>query len=198
MNQILITLPKEIIASRIILRPYQEGDGAMYYNLLMSNKDHLEEEVSEIKKIKKEEDAEVFVRNLMVAWVARKRFVFAIVDKETDNIIGQIWIEPIKWENKIFEIGYFIEAKNEGKGLVTEAVQYSIKFIFEYLDASKVEIHTKLTNERSKAIPMRCNFTKEAQIRNRSMFKNGDITDLLYFGLLRKEYESQSYEFLSQ
>lgn len=189
MKQILLDLPENIVTPRLILRPYQAGDGKEYFNLLQSNRDHLEEEVSEIKKFTKEEDAEIFTRNLMVDWLARKRFVFGILNKKNESLIGQIWIEPIKWENRIFEIGYFISKNYEGKGMVTEAVQHSMKFIFDHLKASKVEIHTKLTNERSKSIPIRLNFTKEAQIRNRSMFNNGDMTDLLYYGLLREEFK---------
>ncbi|MHA2029364.1 MAG: GNAT family N-acetyltransferase [Candidatus Kariarchaeaceae archaeon] len=196
MNQILIDLPSRIISNRIILRPYKEGDGSEYYQLLKSNIDHLEEELSELKKFTNEDDAEVFIRGLMVRWFERKRFVLVIEDKYDHHIIGQIWIEPIKWENRIFGIGYFIDKNNEGKGIVTEAVQHSIKFIFDYLDATKVEIHCKLTNIRSQTVAIRCNFTKEAQIRNRAMFNNGDITDLLYYGLLRDEFESSEFEFL--
>lgn len=198
MNQILLNLPEEILTPRLILRPYKEGDGNEYYQLLNSNRKHLEHAVDELKKFANEEDAEIFTRNLMVDWIGRKRFVLSILDNANENFIGQIWIEPIEWKNRIFEIGYFINKNSEGKGMVTESVQYSIKFMFDYLDATKVEIHTDLTNTKSQAVAERCNFKKEAQIRNRVSLNNGETTDRLYYGLLREEFTSETYEFLSK
>ena len=62
MKQILIPLPDNVETPRLVLRPYKEGDGQEYYDLLESNRDHLEEEVTELKKLKTIDDSEVFCR----------------------------------------------------------------------------------------------------------------------------------------
>ena len=103
-------------------------------------------------------------------------------------MIGQLWIEP-KWDKLIFEIGYFIEEKSQGKGYIAEAVKKIIEFLFKELSANKLEIHTKATNSKSIGVAERCGFTKEAHIRDRGRTNEGAVVDLLYFGLLRDEFK---------
>ena len=117
----------------MILRAYQFGDGEAYFQLLQSNFDHLSEEAGEVHKIKKIADAEKYVRERHVEWLSRKRFVLTMISKDDNKFMGQIWIEPSKWEYLIFEIGYFVEKKSEGKGFVTEAVKSSVEFMFKDL-----------------------------------------------------------------
>jgi RimJ/RimL family protein N-acetyltransferase len=89
----------------------------------------------------------------------------------------------------IFEIGYFIEEVSQGKGYITEAVHRAIEFLFKELEAMKLEIHTKGTNARSIGVAERCGFTKEAHLRERGRTNEGDVVDILIFGLLRSVAE---------
>ncbi len=43
--------------------------------------------------------------------------------KEENLYVGQIWIEPKKWEVPSFEIGYYLDSGHQGKGLATEAAR---------------------------------------------------------------------------
>ena len=154
---------------------------------MQDNYKHLHEELSEVHSLKSIEDAEEYVRYKKVEWISRKRMVPKIVEKGTDKMIGQLWVEP-KWERMIFEIGYFIEEQSEGNGYITEAVKKMIKILFTDLEANKLEIHTKATNAKSIGVAKRCGFTQEAHIRERSRTNEGGVVDLLYFGLLCSEF----------
>jgi ribosomal-protein-serine acetyltransferase len=103
-------------------------------------------------------------------------------------MVGQLWIEP-RWERMIFEIGYFIAENRQGQGYVTEAIKKIIAFLFTELGANRLEIHTKATNARSIRLAERCGFTREAHLRQRGRTNEGQVVDLLVFGLLRDEYQ---------
>jgi ribosomal-protein-serine acetyltransferase len=188
MKPILLDIPEKFETERIIISIYENGDGGEYYHLLQTNVSHLQEEVGDVQELKSIEDAEEYVRLKRIAWLSRKRLVPKIVEKSSGKMIGQLWVEP-RWDRMIFEVGYFISAEFQGKGYITEAVKTILKFIFEDLGALKVEIHTKVTNTKSIGVANRCGFLQEAQIRKRSRTNTGEAVDLLYFGLLREEYE---------
>jgi ribosomal-protein-serine acetyltransferase len=187
MKPILLEIPEQFETERLLISNYQEGDGNEFYQLLLSNCDHLQEEIGEAKTLKTIEDAEEYVRIKRIAWLSRERLVPKIVVKSTGRMIGQLWIEP-KWDRMIFEIGYFVEEKSQGYGYVTEAVKKMIEFLFTGLGANKLEIHAKATNTRSTGVAKRCGFTKEAQLRERGRTNEGEIVDLEIYGLLRSEF----------
>ena len=139
MKPILLDIPEEFETDRLIISIYESGDGEEFYQILQLNYDHLQEELGEIHELKSIEDAEEYIRYKRVDWLSRKRLVPKIVEKSTGKMIGQLWIEP-KWDRAIFEIGYFVDEKSQGKGYITEAVNRIIKFLFVELEAEKIEI----------------------------------------------------------
>jgi RimJ/RimL family protein N-acetyltransferase len=186
MRPILLDIPERFETKRLLISVHENGDGEEFFQLIQSNYEHLQEELSEVHTLKSIEDAEEYVRFKRVAWITRERLVPKIVEKSTGKLVGQLWIEP-KWDRMIFEIGYFIEEKSQGKGYITEAVETIIKFLFD-LGANKLEIHTKATNSNSIGVAERCGFTKEANLRERGRTNEGVVVDLQIFGLLRSEY----------
>jgi len=187
---LLLDLPEQLESERIYLRVYQQGEGEEFYDILQNNREHLKDVVSEVKTIKNVKEAEIRNRQLYANWVSRIRFVLPIREKRSDAMIGEIWIEPIDKDLEVYELGYFIIKSKEGQGYVTEAAQLALKFIFHQLHASKVEIRTDETNERSYKVAERLGFTREGLLRNRAK-TNDEIMGRLYYGLLSSEFESQ-------
>ena len=189
MKPILLEFPEKFETERLELSIYENGDGAEFYQLLQTNFDHLAEEVSDVHELKSIVDAEEYVRYKRVAWLSRQRLVPKIVVKSTGEMVGQLWIEPHR-NRGIFEIGYFLGEKFQGNGYITEAVKRISTFLFTELKAEKLEIHTKATNTKSIGVASRCGFIQEARIRKRSRTNAGEPVDLLYFGLLKNEFNN--------
>lgn len=187
MKPILLDIPERLETKRLIISIYDDGDGEEFFRLLQSNYNHLQEEMSEINTLRTIEDSEEYIRYKKADWILRERLVPKIVEKSTGRMIGQLWIEP-KWSRMIFEIGFFIEEKSQGKGYITEAVKKTMAFLFKELGANKVEIHSKATNAKSIGVAKRCGFTKEATLRERGRTNEGEVVDLQIYGLLRSEY----------
>ncbi len=189
-RKLLLEPSIQIETNRLLIRKYEKGDGKGLYALLErnDNRNFLVEHVDEATNVKTLEDAEVRVRQLSAFWVARNRFVMGIWLKETNEFIGNIWIEPKRWEVPSFELGYYLDQEQTGKGLATEAVKRAMKFIFDELNAHKIILITRDTNERSYKLAERLGFKKEGHLRETNKEGNHRF-GLLYYGLLRKEYE---------
>mgnify|MGYP001766899114 CR=1 FL=1 len=187
MRPTLLDIHDRLDTQRLLISVYEYGDGEEFFQLIRSNCNHLQEELSEVQTIKSIEDAEEYVRHKRIEWLSRERLVPKVVEKSTGRMIGQLWIEP-RWDRMIFEIGYFVEEKSQGKGYVTEAVKRAAEFLFRELGANRLEIHTKATNHKSIGVAERCGFTKEAHLRERGRTNDGEVVDMQIFGLLRSEY----------
>jgi len=188
-HKLLWEFPKSLETDRLIVRKYEKGDGADYFALFErnNNREELKEHVDEALSVKTEEQAEIRIREHEAEWVARKRLVLGVWLKETAECIGQIWIEPDKWEVPSFELGYFTDAGYQRKGYALEASIRSLKFLFDDLKAHKVIIITQDTNERSWKLAERLGFLKEAHFRE-VRIRNGKRWGMLYYGMLGDEY----------
>jgi RimJ/RimL family protein N-acetyltransferase len=189
-HKLLWEFPGSLETDRLIVRKYEKGDGKDYFALFERNntREELKEHVGEALSVKTEEQAEIRIREHEAEWIARKRLVLGIWFKETGECIGQIWIEPDKWEVPSFELGYFIDSGYQRKGYALEASIRSLKFLFDDLKAHKVIIITQDTNEKSWKLAERLGFPKEAHFRE-SRAKDGKRWGMLYYGMLRNEYK---------
>jgi len=191
-HKLLWEFPDSFNTDRLTIRKYEKGDGKGYIALFErnNNREELKEHVDEANSVRTEEQAEIRIREHEAEWIGRKRLVLGIWLKETEECIGQIWIEPDKWEVPSFELGYFIDSGYQRKGYALEASIRSLKFLFEDLQAHKVIIITQDTNEKSWRLAERLGFPKEAHFRESSI-KDGKRWGMLYYGMLRDEYRTK-------
>jgi RimJ/RimL family protein N-acetyltransferase len=192
MHKLLLDIPTHIETERLYLRCYRPGDGQWYYAMSQKNRSHLMQYESEnvVMTIKSEEDAEIVVRDLAAAWVARNCFFMGAFDKKSDEFVAQIYVGPVNWELPEFQIGYFVDEDHEGQGYVTEAVKATLQFIFEHLKAHRVRLECDDTNARSYQVAERCGMVREGHVRENKKNSDGTFSGTLHFGLLRRECEA--------
>lgn len=189
MDPLLLEIPEELDCERILLRKYRKGDGTGFLEIFErnNNREALRDSVDEAKNVKNEDDAEVRIRQMMVDWEARKRFVMTIWLKEFRTQIGQIWIEANRWDVPSFELGWFLDAGYWGLGYATEAAKRAMMFIFEDLNAHKIVVITRDYNEKSYRLAERLGFVKEGHFRE-GRIDDGKRYGLLFYGMLRNEH----------
>ena len=114
---------------------------------------------------------------------------WAIIDRVTNECIGQIAYFLVDSKNHFAEIEYCIGTEFQCKGFATEATKAIIKYGFENMNLHKVQICTKTINEPSKRVIEKCGFTYEGTLRD-YFYMNGQYVGRLYISILRKEYEA--------
>jgi ribosomal-protein-serine acetyltransferase len=103
------------------------------------------------------------------------------------TVAGRIGIHNIDKQNKIASIGYWLAKDFAGKGIITTSCKALINYAFDALDVNRIEIKCGTANFKSKAIPMRLNFTEEGIIRQ-GEFVNNKFIDLFIFSMLKNEW----------
>jgi ribosomal-protein-serine acetyltransferase len=194
MHKMLVDLPTELETERLLLRPYQAGDGAAYFALCQNNREHLLpfEAGNPALAVQTTEDAEILVREFAASWVAREIFFMGVWEKESAALVAQVVVMVKSWDLPEFAVGYFVDKDQQGKGFVTEATQAAVGFAFENLGANRLSSGCNETNVRSRRVLERCGFVQEGHLRQTRPHINradGVASGDLLFGMLREEYE---------
>jgi RimJ/RimL family protein N-acetyltransferase len=196
LNKPLLKLPNHIETERLYLRPYQDGDGSMYYAAALRNRGHLAEFESGnvLMQIKDAAHAEAIVRELAADWEAHNCFFVGIFEKETNDWVGQVYVGHTHWNLPEFTIGYVADVEHEGKGYISEAVRGVLKILFEDAGAQRVCSDCNENNVRSWRLLERCGFTREGHLRENKKNPDGSFHGDFLYGLLRSEFKNLERE----
>jgi ribosomal-protein-serine acetyltransferase len=85
------------------------------------------------------------------------------------------------------EVGYWLDADFEGRGLATRAVTAVLDHAFGPLGLHRVELQTATDNTRSRRVAERLGFTQEGVLREAAAFPH-ERRDVVVHGLLAREW----------
>ena len=103
-----------------------------------------------------------------------------------DRIVGAVsFVEPSR-EHGFTEIGYWLAADAQGRGIMSRAVAAMTRLAFDPWGFDRVEIRVAADNERSRAIPERLGFHREGSLRAGHRI-GGVAHEELIFGLLASD-----------
>lgn len=86
------------------------------------------------------------------------------------------------------EIGYWIDAHHEGRGLVSRTTVALLDQAFGPLGLGRVTLGTTTDNHRSRAVARRLGFTEEGILRGAVAFTGTDRRDEVIYGLLAPDW----------
>jgi ribosomal-protein-serine acetyltransferase len=102
-------------------------------------------------------------------------------------IVGIVGFRPIDRVNRVGEIGYWLAAGVQGRGIMTGSCRFLVRYAFLTLDLNRVEIAAAVANTRSRAIPERLGFKLEGVLRARENLY-GTFVDHAMYSQLRSEF----------
>jgi ribosomal-protein-serine acetyltransferase len=100
---------------------------------------------------------------------------------------GTIGTHKIDWLNRKVELGYWIAAELQGRGIVTSACRAFIDHAFDEWQLHRVEIHCATGNQKSCAIPERLGFQLEGVLRDAQLV-NEKYYDIKVYSMLAGEW----------
>lgn len=112
---------------------------------------------------------------------------WAIIEKNSNECIGQIAYFLVDSKNHFAEIEYCIGSDFQCQGFATEATKAVISYGFNNMNLHKVQICTKTINKPSKRVIEKCGFTYEGTLRD-FFYMDGEYVGRLYFSMLRSEF----------
>ncbi|SMF91276.1 ribosomal-protein-alanine N-acetyltransferase [Paenibacillus uliginis N3/975] len=116
-----------------------------------------------------------------------KGYVFVIVLKDTQQIIGEVILsEVVRGDLQSCWIGYFLDQEHNGKGYMTEAVKLVVKFAFQELNFHRIEAGVMPHNIGSINVLLKSGFHKEG-IARKNVKINGKWEDHQTLAIINEE-----------
>lgn len=106
------------------------------------------------------------------------------------ELAGTLTLFDIKPYHLTAEIGYWLGAAFEGKGLMTRGVEALIDYAFSEMGLGRLEIRASTKNLKSRAIPERLGFTLEGILRQEVRL-HGKPQDMALYALLQQDWRKQ-------
>ncbi|HMK06912.1 MAG TPA: GNAT family protein [Flavobacterium sp.] len=160
-----------------------------FYKLIDDNKDHIKKTfpVTLLHCVDLKSTG-TFITNNLIKENKKEGYFFYIRDIEKLNLVGYVCIKNINKSIAKCEFAYFIDKQFEGKGIISKAVGKVIEFCFSELMMNKIIICTSKINTASQSIALKYGFQDEGILREEFRSGEGVLEDIIYFGLLKKDY----------
>jgi RimJ/RimL family protein N-acetyltransferase len=165
MEPLLIECPNELRSERLLLRTPQGGDGRLIYPSVRESLGELKPWMPWASDDYSEEASEQWCRRAAAEFITRQQLQFAMFLREDQSHIGSVGVPRLDWNVPKGEIGYWLRTRYCGRGLMSEAVNVLVQFLFEQLHFKRIEIRTDERNQRSSRVAERCGFVLEGTLR---------------------------------
>jgi [ribosomal protein S5]-alanine N-acetyltransferase len=116
---------------------------------------------------------------------------WGLFDKQTGALIGSLnydrQLDRPDSAHRV-NVGYDLAQAHWGRGLMTEAVQTTLPYVFGPMGFSRIETTVHVQNYRSVRVLVKCGFRIEGILRQYSLI-GGELADMIAFALLKREWE---------
>lgn len=133
-----------------------------------------------------------FIRKTHYSLKKKKSYVFGIVLRDENTVIGIIELAKINYKDRNAEIGYWLGKRYWSKGIMTDAVKLILKFGFRKLKLHRINAALFEENIASKRVLEKSGFKLEGRIRE-TRFRYGKWHNELRYGILYSEYKNKRF-----
>ena len=175
---------RKIETNRLILRPFVKDDApAMFRNWAS------DPEVTKFLSwptYQSIDDAHKILEIWMPQYLDRTFYQWAIELKEIGEPVGSISVVNQDDRVDMVEIGYCIGQNWWGRGLMTEAFDAIIRYLFEDVGVQRIEAGHDPQNPASGAVMVKCGMKYEGTFRHRIRSNRG-VTDAAWYAILKED-----------
>lgn len=179
-----VPVPAFTLDEQTELRLLEDADLDELHALIVANRNYLAQWMPWAAN-QTREGTLAFIRSTRRQLAENKGFQLVIV--ADGRIVGELGFHRVDWENGSTSIGYWIEQKAQGHGIVTRAVAALADHAFRVWKLNRVEIRAAVDNERSRAVPRRLGFKEEGVLCQAERL--GDhFVDHVVYAMLAEEW----------
>jgi ribosomal-protein-alanine N-acetyltransferase len=132
-----------------------------------------------------------WVRERVATADQRDGFEMAITSDGSDAFRGVVAVHHVEPDHGRAEVGFWLVPEARGARLGVRAVALVVGWLFEHAGLRRVEMTTIPENGGALALAQRLGFSQEGVLRQRDL-ERGRPVDIVWFGLLRDEWQRQS------
>src|SRR5699024_4396696 len=118
-NPLLLEFPHEFYTKRLLIRIPLPGDGVAVHAAIEASREELKKWLPFAREYQTVEEVEANVREAHISFLKREDLRLHIFDRENGEFIGSSGLHRIDWFIPKFEIGYWIDQRESGKGYIT-------------------------------------------------------------------------------
>lgn len=170
------------------MRILDAHEAAVLFALTNKNRTYLKRWLPWLDRTTAPDDSLRFVEGCRDRYANREALEAGLFS--ANKLVGMIGFNTIDWTARRSEIGYWIDAEYQGRGLVTQGCSTLIAHGFNALDLNRIEIRCATGNDRSRAIAERMGFVCEGIIRQTEWLYD-HFEDHALYALLRSDWESE-------
>jgi ribosomal-protein-serine acetyltransferase len=173
------------LGDEVIARQWEVADAGAAYAVIDANRDHLTPWMPWVPHTTSDYDIASFMRESEIRFRDGRGIDFGLF--EQGRVIGGFGatIGVVTYDEA--DIGYWLAADAEGRGLATECSRHLIGWLFDERDMYRITIRARTDNTRSRAIAERLGFTLEGILRE-ALLVQEEHHDAALYSLLRSEW----------
>lgn len=173
------------VAPGIEVRLFEVKEAEAVFAAVERNRQYLREWLPWVDVTESPEDLRQFIFKVREQFAAGRGPQCGIwVDGEMAGALG---CHPIDWPNRNCSIGYWIDQRHQGRGIMTRCCESMLEYLFDDLELHRVTIQCGVANTRSCAIPERLGFVREGVVRD-GEWVNDRWLDLISWGLIDRDW----------
>ncbi len=169
----------------ITLTRVRSEDAEEIFTLVERCRDYLREWVPWVDSSKSVADIHTFVDRAEKQYADDNGFQCCI--RMQGSIVGVIGFVYVNRVDKRTELGYWVGAEYQGRGIATKATRALTDYAFSEWNLNRVELCIGAGNARSRAVVERLRFRQEGICRERH-WVNDRFHDEAIYGILRREW----------
>ena len=162
----------------VTLAALRARDAESLFSLIDGNRAHLRQWLPFVDDAQDATDTQRFI--LDVSRLADEGRGMAAAIWDDGSLAGVIGLMEINQRNRNTEIGYWLGAEHQGRGLVTRSCAALVSYAFEAMGLHRVEMYCAPDNARSRRVPERLGFVTEGTLRDAEWLYDHYVDNVLY------------------
>lgn len=189
-SPLLTPVPEALEGPRLRLRPYRPEDAPALWDAVEESREALQHWLRWPAGVRSPDDARERVVRLQAQWLLRERLAWAITDRRSGSLLGDIALVHLLWPGRVFEVGYWLRRSSEGRGYMSEALALLTRALFETLGANRVVVRVEAGNARSRKVPEALGYVLEGTLRREHPGLDGRPADMCVYALILEDYRA--------
>lgn len=161
-----------------IMRPAALGYAHQLFAVVDANRDYLRRWLPWLDGNTRVDDTRTFLASIVERGQANRGQVWMV--EYANTLCGVAGFNRIDPANRVCEIGYWLDAGHQGRGIMTQCADRLVRHAFEDLGINRITISVALGNSRSRAVPERLGFRAEGVMREAEWLYDHFVDHVLY------------------